>query len=289
MVLSGPCGSGKTTLVRQLAIDLACNSRILFPEDDFGTFEEVVDYIFAALELHGQGDSTGEKLNEIYLFLGKIDGSSDRNILIVDNTERLPAVAIKQISYLSEASKSGNVRILFVGSTELKGLLNNAVLAPIASQIETWASLAYLTNAEVKPFINHCLKKAHYSGHKLFSPDAIESLVIHTSGNPRLIMNLCGFSLLNASIEKADQVTGKMIDDIANDCIFGPGSIKLTGNANESPPPESPSIVPRVYQGHDMHVDCDSDQKSVATPALDTTAVNELALRYQELGIPPLD
>ena len=131
MVLSGLCGAGKTTLAKQLANNLSHHSRILFPEGDIGTFEEIVDSIFSTLDLDTSCDSTGEKLNEIYVFLRKTERSPDKILLIVDNCEKLPVIAIKQISYLTEASKSGNLQILFVGSTQIKALFNNPVLVSL--------------------------------------------------------------------------------------------------------------------------------------------------------------
>lgn len=284
IVLSGPSGSGKTTLLKQFLKSWETRLRILFLEGGAGTFEDVVDYLFTALKFQTPAGATGEKLNEIYHYLRDSETSSAGTLLlIVDNAEKLPAIAIKQISYLSQAGKTGKLQILLVGSGALEARFKDSVLAPIGEQIRHWIRLGYLTDEEVGQFIDHCLKQAGYDGVKLFSPAAIESLIRHSAGNPRLILNLCGFSLLSASIENAEQVTGTMIDEVANDCIFETESESGDQRADRPLPSGHLNLIPRIRK----EGGCQTRQSSGGrhwNP--DPNRTEMVILRCRELGIP---
>jgi type II secretory pathway predicted ATPase ExeA len=283
MVLSGPSGSGKTTLLKHFLSSGATASQILFLEGAIGTFEDVVDYLFTALRLGAPDYATGEKLNEIYHFLRNAENSPGRLVLIVDHADKLPAIAIKQISYLSQASSSGSLQVLFVGSSRLEARFRDRVLAPIGEQIRHWIRLGYLTDQEVEPFINHCLKQAGHEGASLFSPDAIESLIRYSAGNLRLIMNLCGFSLLSASIENAAQVTRTMIDEVATDCIFETGSDSFDPGADRTARIDAPNLAPVSGYARTTSTRFSSGQENAN---FDLHRAEAVILRCRELGIP---
>ncbi|MCI0653134.1 MAG: AAA family ATPase [Methylococcaceae bacterium] len=283
MVLSGPGGSGKTTLLKQFLHSWNKGSQILFLEGEVGTFEDVVDYLFTALKLPASGHATGEKLNEIYHFLRNAEDASNQRVLIVDNADKLPAIAIKQISYLCQASKQGNLQILFVGSSRLEARFKDSVLAPTAEQVRHWIRLRYLSNEEVGLFVDHCLKQAGYKGTRIFSPAALESLVRYSAGNPRLIVNLCGFSLLSASIENAVEVTQAMIDEVATDCIFETESDSLDQSAGQSAGADASNLIPLIRKARNTAVHQSSAQMNAN---FDPARSEAVILRCRELGIP---
>ncbi|MGH8550442.1 MAG: ExeA family protein [Methylococcales bacterium] len=283
MILSGPSGSGKTTLLKQFLNSWNTASQILFLEGGVGTFEDVVDYLFTALKLHAPGYATGEKLNEIYHFLRNAGEASNRIVLIVDNADKLPAIAIKQISYLSQASRPGNLQILFVGSSRLEARFKDSVLTPIGAQIRHWIRLGFLSDEEVGPFINHCLKQAGYQGTSLFSPSAIESLIRYSAGNPRLIMKLCGFSLLSASIENATQVTRTMIDEVATDCILETESDSFDQGVDRPTQTDASNLVPLL---RNVTKPLTRRSSPLQNANFDLARTEAVILRCRELGIP---
>jgi general secretion pathway protein A len=216
VVIAGPVGAGKTTVLRTMLRRIGREHDVCFltqPE------AEVRDLLKAVL--HGFGEPAGtEELADLRRALrDRLTSSAHPGILIVDEAHLLGEDALEQLRLLSNLEDDHRklLQIVLSGQRELKELLARPRLRPLAQRIEMFYEIEPLAAAETHAYIERRLRIAGSPEGVRFEPRAIDAIHSITGGIPRLINILADRALVTAYVEDSRTITEATVRDAWED------------------------------------------------------------------------
>ncbi len=228
IVITGPIGTGKTTIARNLlnninesnivAIQLVTTK--LNPH-------ELLELVASEFKISVTTESKAELIQEIEKFLIELSRQGKRALIIVDEAQNLPSETVEELRMLSNFQLDNKplVQSFLLGQEELKAIIQAPNMEQFRQRIIASAHLKPLTSDEVKEYINHRLQQAQCNRENLFTDEAF--LLIHekTLGVPRKINIFVDRLLLFGFLEELDKITVDAINDVAQEM-----EIELTGS-----------------------------------------------------------
>lgn len=220
LLLTGPTGTGKTTL-----------TRALFAEDrpgiTLGTLSMAVPadgpllpWVLNAFDLPAPPESTPVDLFQSFVdFLVGEYAQGRRVVLVVDEAQSLPAATLEELRQLTNINSADDqlLQLMLVGQPELTRTI--ATLPQLAQRISAHARLSPLTQEEVAGYVTHLLNRAGGTGTE-FDPMALELVLAHTAGVPRRINQLCDLAMVYACGSDHSSVSPDDVTSVLDDGIF---------------------------------------------------------------------
>jgi type II secretory pathway predicted ATPase ExeA len=238
-VLVGDIGAGKTTLARRLLDSL--------PEEE---------YEAALLVIIHSGITAGWLLKRIAMQLGVENPAQEKLALLSQLYQRLLQIyeqGRKAVVLIDEAQMLETRELM----EEFRGLLNLEVPErklisfvffglpeieqnlkldpPLAQRVAMRYRLESFSADSTEAYIKHRLRLAG-SAKTLFSPDAIQAVHRRSKGTPRVINTLCDNALFEAFLARTQEISGAMIEQIAE-------NLGLEANRGVGAPPAA-SLAP---------------------------------------------
>ncbi|MGL5435205.1 MAG: ExeA family protein [Lachnospiraceae bacterium] len=220
-VLTGDCGTGKTTVVRKFADDLNPNQyRFLYLSDALLTPRE---FYRGLLEQMGfaprfnRGDAR-RQLHEEVEIMRAVHGVQP--VCICDESHLMSREMLEEIRFLlnTHLDSKSPMGLILVGQTELRKKLQMQAYTAIRQRIDVQSVLNHYDRAQTGAYISRQLSYAGCS-RDLFTDAAVDAIHQSTSGTARMIDKLCTSLLLYASQSKM-----RLIDDhavkLVLDCEF---------------------------------------------------------------------
>ncbi|EQD31793.1 general secretion pathway protein A [mine drainage metagenome] len=210
--LSGPVGTGKTTLVRRLLEQPPADFEIALIINPKQTPKAFIRNLLQEIQPQTSPASHRADLptliNLINDRLLEIYRQGRRVILVVDEAQALPVETLEQIRLLTnlETRTTKLMQIILVGQPELDSLLDRPDLLPLRNRITARFRLGPLRAAETQAYIHHRLKVAGLAT-PLFTTPAMRSIHRSSHGLPRTINILCDRALLGAYVQRRRLVT----------------------------------------------------------------------------------
>ena len=200
MLVTGPPGTGKTTLCRGLLekLDRQKHRVALI----FNPFLNGVEMLQALLSDFGLGDSNTtsrkELLDKLNTYLLQQLANGRTCIAIFDEAQHLSTEFLEQIRVLSnlETDNEKLIQIILVGQPELLKLLRTPQVAQLDQRVSVRCSLTHLSRDETGRYIYHRLNVAGAKGRIPFEEDGLRLIHTATGGVPRLINLTCDRTLL---------------------------------------------------------------------------------------------
>lgn len=215
IVVSGPIGSGKTTLVRkllsrhrdELTVGLVSNTQV-------DSFEELLRWILLGFDLEYRDKDKVELFHTLTDFLVEECAVGRQVILIIDEAQHLEDKVLEQLRMLSNvnADKDDLLQIILIGQPELLDKLKQPQLRQLTQRITVECHLQTLDLEETKSYIRHRIATAGGS-EELFEDEAYEAIWKYSEGIPRLINLLCETGLVFAFAEQMPKVTKDLIKE----------------------------------------------------------------------------
>jgi len=245
IVITGPIGTGKTTIARNLlntigdgnivAVQLVTTK--LNPQ-------ELLELVASEFNIEVTGTNKAELLQSIEQFLIMLHKQGKRALLIVDEAQNLPAETVEELRMLSNFQLDNKplIQSFLLGQEELKGIIQAPNMEQFRQRIIASAHLKPLTADEVKDYILHRIHQAGCSNDALFSEHAFTAIHEKTLGVPRKINIFVDRILLFAFLEELETITLEAINDVAEEM-----EIELTGSLNSQ---QLASIEPKQVQVH---------------------------------------
>ena len=224
VMLTGEVGTGKTTLLHALLAQLESNIHSAFI---FNPRLEPLDFfrvLFEELEIEPKGESKAEYLLQLNDFLIQRLRDNERTLLIIDEAQNLSAEMLEEVRLLSnlETSSSKLIQIMLVGQPELKEMLRRPDLRQLKQRIALSQHLRPFNESEMREYIENRLRKAGFTGRRIFKRDALKSIFHFSEGTPRLINSLCDGSLLLGFARQKTLVDARMVEEVASDLDIVP-------------------------------------------------------------------
>ena len=215
--ISGPVGSGKTTLVTRALESLGKNQKTVLVARMRLDSNDVLEFLLDELGIEEKPNGTIQKFALFRRHLKKLAENDQRLFIAIEDGVRLGADTLAEIEALTaaDAGESEGASILLMGDDSLDALLREAPLARMQQRIRQRVKVAALPVAELRGYLRHCFRLAGSDFEKLFETNAAELLHHLSQGIPRIANNLIESAMTAAADQDLDKVATTLLARIA--------------------------------------------------------------------------
>ncbi len=204
LVVTGPIGSGKTTLSQMIKSDFSHDNKLIWMAEPPGNSMDL--FLFIAQEL-GLQPSTSERtfvIRDIRNALLKINSEGGKCLVIIDESHLMSDDILNGIRLLNnlEECSAKLIQILLLGQNELMEKIARPEMEPFKQRIATLEILGKMNADRIREYVSHRIQVA--GGHpSIFADSGWEALnlAFRSGSTPRIINSLCDRSL-NTAFEK---------------------------------------------------------------------------------------
>ncbi|WP_367947409.1 XrtA/PEP-CTERM system-associated ATPase [Sphingopyxis sp. BSNA05] len=221
IVITGDVGAGKTTLVSHLmaTIDKArlTAANIVTTKLDS---EDIVRVAANHFDINTDHMDKAQLLSAFEEFLHAEARAGRRCLLIVDESQNLPAGALEELRMLSNFQLGGQalLQIFLLGQPEFRDMLQNSnQLEQLRQRVIAHHHLEPMDAEEIEPYVTHRLSKSGWSGRPKITSSVFRLLYSETDGVPRKINALMSRILLMGAIEHAEMIDQPMVERVIAD------------------------------------------------------------------------
>lgn len=194
IVVTGPIGSGKTTLSQMIKADFPENIKLIWMAEPPANSIDL--YLFLAQEL-GLQPLSPEKtfvMRDIRNALLKINSEGKKCLIIIDESHLMSEDVINGIRLLNNLEEGSLklIQLLLLGQEELLEMINRPAMEPFKQRIAALETLGRMNVDAIRKYILHRIKVAGGT------PDLISdtgwdalSIAFQAGGTPRTINSVC--------------------------------------------------------------------------------------------------
>lgn len=211
-VISGDCGTGKTTILRKFSDNLDLHRyKILYISDSKLTPRHFYRYMLEQLGFQAKyhrGDAKRQLQSEIAA-LKAVHGIQP--VCVCDECHLMNREMLEEVRFLlnMKLDSESPMGLILVGQTELWQKLQLQAYTAIRQRIDIQSTLNHYDRAQTGSYISHQLKTAGSSA-EIFTDAAIDKIYQYSTGIARIIDKVCTSLLLYGS-----QSRKRLIDDHA--------------------------------------------------------------------------
>ncbi len=221
-LITGEIGSGKTTLLRQLLSEMDREITVGLISNAQGGRGELLQWVLSALGITTEPglDYVG-MFHKLQDFLVKEYAAGRRVVVIIDEAQNLSIEGLEEIRMLTNinANKDELIQLVLVGQPELRDMVRRPEMRQLAQRIAATFHLMPMDAATVAAYVKHRLVTAGGTGNE-FTADAMTLVHDLTGGIPRLVNQLCDFSMLYAWSGEQHEVSREVVQGVLADGVF---------------------------------------------------------------------
>lgn len=220
VLLSGEVGTGKTTLLNYLLLELGkrCIPRafIVNPRLEATEFLELV---LAEFGISCPSRKKGQMLRQLHRWLQERQARGGTTVLIVDEAHTMSLDLLEEIRLLSnfEIRTGKLLQIVLAGQPEIEEKLNRPEMRQVKQRIVLHARLHPLSLEETEGYIGARLKRAGANGQTVFTREAVRAINQYSNGIPRLINLICENTLISGFAAHMRPVPVELVEEAAKD------------------------------------------------------------------------
>src|SRR5262245_61140004 len=222
--LTGEVGTGKTTVLRSLLLQLPEHCDVALILNPRVTPAEFLLNICDELHVDVPPESTGSVkvlVDRLMQFLLDAHSRNRRIVLMVDEAQNLSADVLEQVRLLTnlETATRKLLQIILIGQPELRAVLAREDLRQLAQRVTGRYHLEALKRDESLTYIRHRLRVAGAT-REIFTPGATAELHRLADGIPRVINVIADRALLGAYTQEEGRVSAALVRRAAGE-VYG--------------------------------------------------------------------
>jgi general secretion pathway protein A len=201
IVITGPAGTGKTTLIEDLAARFrASGARVGRLANALVSGDDLLRLIAFAFGVRADALTKADLLISLGSELAGERPGPARAILIVDEAQDLGPSGLEELRLLCNLTVEPLMQILLVGQDGLWDQLLRPEYAHVHQIVLASCRLRPLAPAETRAYVGHKLTGAGWTGEPRISGEALALIHRYTGGIPRLINLVMGRLLVHAGL-----------------------------------------------------------------------------------------
>lgn len=214
IMVTGPIGSGKTTLSQMIISEFAGDTKLIWMAQPPGSSSELFLFIAEELDLKLRSSKATFVLRDIRDALLKINSEAGRCLVIIDESHLISDAIINGIRLLNNLEEGAVklIQILLLGQDELMDIINRPEMAHFNQRISTRQTLGKMDSDSICEYISHRLAVAGGQA-SIFTDTGWQALrlTFGTRNTPRLVNLVCDRAL-TAAFEKEKKTVD--VDDV---------------------------------------------------------------------------
>lgn len=258
VVLTGPAGTGKTTLIRKLLESSPVPMRTSIVYNPTLTPEEFLELALADFDMPRIPMNKAQRLLRLEQFLLSTYSEGKVAVLIIDEAHKLSTQLLEEVRLLTnfETGKQKLLQILLVGQPELNGILNREELWQLKQRVAVRLQIQPLSTPDVPHYLRCRWTKAGGAEPLPFQVAAMDLITTWSKGIPRVINGICDNALMSAFGAGRKVVNPEDILDVVRDLDLQEGKRVDSGrNVSHAPHPIAVSqpAITRVPVSNGRH------------------------------------
>lgn len=221
-VVTGEVGTGKTTLIQALLRQVQDDVIIGLISNAQGGRDDLLRWVLNSLNLTPEGADTYVSLFQQfqdYVIDAYADGK--RVILIIDEAQNLGPDTLEELRMLTNinSGKDELLQLILVGQPELRAMIERPELRQFAQRVTSTYHINPFDRATTAGYIQHRLKAVGGTGDEI-TDAAIQLVMQHSNGIPRVINKICDLALVYAASAGETSVTEETIGELIRDGVI---------------------------------------------------------------------
>ncbi|HEY2559960.1 MAG TPA: AAA family ATPase [Caldimonas sp.] len=200
VLLTGEIGAGKTTVWRRFLEELPSNFDVASVVNPKLDTQALIARICEDLHLESPPDQVPiDMIDALHSHLLLAHAMGRRTLIVIDEAQALSSDVLEQLRLLTNLDSSGRkLQVMLIGQPELRQMLQQPQLEPVAQRVVARYHLPALSESETAGYIAHRLAVAGLRGPMPFDGESIGLVHRLSGGVPRRINVICDRALANA-------------------------------------------------------------------------------------------
>jgi general secretion pathway protein A len=238
VVLTGPAGTGKTTLLRKLLDSAPVAMRTSFVYNPTLTPSEFLEMALTDFDMPPVSMNKAQRLLKLEQFLLSMYREGKVVVLIIDEAHKLSPELLEEVRLLTnfETAKEKLLQIVLAGQPELNDLLNREDLWQLKQRIAVRLQIRPLAESDIHQYLTFRWMKAGGGEPLPFTDAAINLIVSWSKGIPRVINGICDNALILAYAAGRNTIGPEDIVEVIRDLDLRSGTINDASKRNGAPP-----------------------------------------------------
>jgi general secretion pathway protein A len=201
ILVTGPIGSGKTTLSQMIKPDLSDGVKLIWTAEPPRNSKDLMIYLIQELGLKPSPSKRVFYLRDIREALLNINSNGGKCLMIIDESHLISDDTLNGIRLLNnlEEGSSKLIQVLLLGQEELIEKINQPEMEPFKQRIAALEIIGKMSADRVRKYVTHRLRVAE-GDPSILTKSGWEAIGVAFSngGIPRTINTLCDQSFIVA-------------------------------------------------------------------------------------------
>ncbi|UCE72678.1 MAG: AAA family ATPase [Nitrospiraceae bacterium] len=193
IIVTGPIGSGKTTLSQMIKTDFSKDIKLIWMAEPPGSSNDLLLFLVQELGLQTASQERVFVLRDIREALLKIISQGGRCLMIIDESHLMTDDTLNGIRLLNNLEEGSTklIQVLLLGQEEILEKINRPEMEPFKQRIASLEIIGQMDSERVKQYVTH---RIHVAGGEpsLLTDTGWEAVRIafQAGGTPRTINSL---------------------------------------------------------------------------------------------------
>ncbi|MDD2869525.1 AAA family ATPase [Neomegalonema sp.] len=227
IVISGPTGSGKSTVMRAVTQQAGESIRFLtLPYANLGVIE-FVNFIEKGFDAAKGAPDARSNAEAVKRFTLQRAEAGESLAILIDEAQNLSDEVLENLPRLLRFASDSRGRpiglqFILIGGEELTRKLSEPRFDGARSAVGAHFQLRHFTRSEMEAFLKRRLAPIARMTSEPITAEGVDALALYTAGNPRLLGMVCAHAMLFAAETPGRSIDRAMVEEAARALMLEP-------------------------------------------------------------------